>query len=565
MKEEKENNNENRENEKFSPNKQINSTSLVAENNTLKIPFFLYGNYKGKNITKLNEEEFVETREYSWVDSNNIERKFKMLCLGRLPRQFESDTFFGLLGLFTKKISPVKFETNSKKYQIENNKLEFSWHELCDYMQIPKTGYYIAKLKQAIKTMYKTEYYSYANGSIYNKEDNEYIISEENGMRLISDYTFRSSKDTKDTKDPKESNTISHNIVYLNVLMIENIRNEYFKFLDYDFYFKTLKSGIERALYGYLETNRYTNTNTSHDYIKRGYEVLKYSIPIDFEYPSELKIKTKKALKKFVEEGYLKDFAYGDELKINGIEDESIYFCFNVTANEVKNKLENKKIKKEQPSALLANGESKENNLELPKDDLTQELINRGIDKDFAKKITGSKDKWEIIKCIMWIDRKLQNKAKVLNPAGMLSFALRRETPLVLGEEFKDILDFIESKKNEEANGKNNLLSKIDNAYQEYLNEMLAGVEDTEDYKFISEQILLSMNERIDTLIKINKENNSDYSKYIEFKEKQQESSIYKSAVEKEIKMLLGIMSKEEFTAKYLKETDLPRGLPRGV
>ena len=193
MKEEKENNNENRENEKFSPNKQINSTSLVAENNTLKIPFFLYGNYKGKNITKLNKEEFIETREYSWVDSNNIERKFKMLCLGRLPRQFESDTFFGLLGLFTKKISPVKFETNSKKYQIENNKLEFSWHELCDSMQIPKTGHYIAKLKQAIKTMYKTEYYSYANGSIYNKEDNEYIISEENGMRLISDYTFRSS------------------------------------------------------------------------------------------------------------------------------------------------------------------------------------------------------------------------------------------------------------------------------------------------------------------------------------------------------------------------------------
>ena len=136
----------------------------------------------------------------------------------------------------------------------------------------------------------------------------------------------------------------------------------------------------------------------------------------------------------------------------------------------------------------------------------------------------------------------------------MLSFALRRETPLVLGEEFKDILDFIESKKNEEANGKNNLLSKIDNAYQEYLNEMLAGVEDTEDYKFIS---LLSMNERIDTLIKINKENNSDYSKYIEFKEKQQESSIYKSAVEKEIKMLLGIMSKEEFTAKYLKENNI--------
>ena len=61
-------------------------------------------------------------------------------------------------------------------------------------------------------------YYDEETDTYIFKENNEYIISEENGMRLISDYTFRSSKDTKDTKDPKESNTISHNVVYLNVL-----------------------------------------------------------------------------------------------------------------------------------------------------------------------------------------------------------------------------------------------------------------------------------------------------------------------------------------------------------
>lgn len=552
MEEKKNNDNEHTEILKFSPTKQINSNSLVAENNTLKIPFFLYGNYKEKNVTKINEKEFIEKREYAWIDANNIERKFKMQCLGRLPRQFESDTFFGLMGLFTKKIAPVKFETNSKKYQIENNKLEFTWYELCDYMQIPRTGYYIKKLKQAIKTMYKTEYYSYANGSIYDKENKEYLVSEENGMRLISDYTFRS---LKATKDPKESNTISHNIVYLNVLMIENIRNEYFKFLDYDFYFKTLNSGLERALYGYLETNRYANANTSYDYIKRNYEVLRYSVPIDFEYPSELKIKTKKVLKKFVKEGYLKDFAYGDELKINGLEEESLYFCFNTTANEVKSKLELKKLKEQQQEQFdLDNNNFK---CKLPEDTLENELINRGVDSTFAAKVVKEKDKWSIITYILWIDKKIKSNAKILNPAGMLSFALRSEMPLVLGEEFRDIINFIEQKKLEEKNKEMSLEQQISDAYNEYISQEIETLKDTEDYKFIHDQILMSFNERIDTLIKINKENNGDITKYIEFKEKREESTIFKESLEKELKLLAGLMSKEDFTRKYLKENNL--------
>ena len=552
MEEKKNNENEHTEILKFSPTKQINSNSLVAENNTLKIPFFLYGNYKEKNVTKINEKEFIEKREYAWIDANNIERKFKMQCLGRLPRQFESDTFFGLMGLFTKKIAPVKFETNSKKYQIENNKLEFTWYELCDYMQIPRTGYYIKKLKQAIKTMYKTEYYSYANGSIYDKENKEYLVSEENGMRLISDYTFRS---LKATKDPKESNTISHNIVYLNVLMIENIRNEYFKFLDYDFYFKTLNSGLERALYGYLETNRYANANTSYDYIKRNYEVLRYSVPIDFEYPSELKIKTKKVLKKFVKEGYLKDFAYGDELKINGLEEESLYFCFNTTANEVKSKLELKKLKEQQQEQFdLDNNNFK---CKLPEGTLEDELINRGVDSTFAAKVVKEKDKWSIITYILWIDKKIKSNAKILNPAGMLSFALRSEMPLVLGEEFRDIINFIEQKKLEEKNKEMSLEQQISDAYNEYISQEIETLKDTEDYKFIHDQILMSFNERIDTLIKINKENNGDITKYIEFKEKREESTIFKESLEKELKLLAGLMSKEDFTRKYLKENNL--------
>lgn len=551
MEEKKNNDNEHTEILKFSPTKQINFNSLVAENNTLKIPFFLYGNYKEKNVTKINEKEFIEKREYEWIDANNIERKFKMQCLGRLPRQFESDTFFGLMGLFTKKIAPVKFETNSKKYQIENNKLEFTWYELCDYMQIPRTGYYIKKLKQAIKTMYKTEYYSYANGSIYDKENKEYLVSEENGMRLISDYTFRS---LKATKDPKESNTISHNIVYLNVLMIENIRNEYFKFLDYDFYFKTLSSGIERALYGYLETNRYINASASHDYIKRSYEVLKYSVPIDFEYPSELKIKTKKALKKFVKEGYLKDFAYGDELKINGIEDESLYFCFNITANEVKNKLELKKLKEcKQEQCNLDN-----NNFicELPKDTLENELINRGVDNNFAAKVVKEKDKWIILTYILWIDKQIFMNTKLKYPAGLLSFALRQERILDLGPDYQDIIDFIANEKTKAFEKERSIDEIIDDNYAKYVDEEINTFKETAEYNFIEKEILRSYDERIDNIISINNTNGIDNEKYIDFKENRENSELFKEAIAKEITLIKGLLTKEEFKINYLNNKD---------
>ena len=547
MEEKKNNENEHTEILKFSPTKQINSNSLVAENNTLKIPFFLYGNYKEKNVTKINEKEFIEKREYAWIDANNIERKFKMQCLGRLPRQFESDTFFGLMGLFTKKIAPVKFETNSKKYQIENNKLEFTWYELCDYMQIPRTGYYIKKLKQAIKTMYKTEYYSYANGSIYDKENKEYLVSEENGMRLISDYTFRS---LKATKDPKESNTISHNIVYLNVLMIENIRNEYFKFLDYDFYFKTLNSGLERALYGYLETNRYANANTSYDYIKRNYEVLRYSVPIDFEYPSELKIKTKKVLKKFVKEGYLKDFAYGDELKINGLEEESLYFCFNTTANEVKSKLELKKLKEQQQEQFdLDNNNFK---CKLPENTLENELINRGVDSTFATKVVKEKDKWIIITYILWIDKQIFMDTNLKYPAGLLSFALRQERILDLGPDYQDIIEFIEKEKTKALEKEKSVDEIINENYEKYIDEEINTFKETAEYHFISNEILRSYDERIDNIIAVNNTNGVDNEQYIDFKENRENSKLFKEAIAKEIKLIKGLLTREEFKRNYL-------------
>jgi hypothetical protein len=71
-------------------------------------------------------------------------------------------------------------------------------------------------------------------------------------------------------------------------------------------------------------------------YIKRSFEVLRIGIPVDFDFTYILKRKTRKPLEHLKGIGYLTDFAYGDEVKINGVKEECVYFCFDMTIQDLK-------------------------------------------------------------------------------------------------------------------------------------------------------------------------------------------------------------------------------------
>ena len=528
----------------------ITENSFVADINTLKMPLFLYSNYKPE-LDSNGEAKVIEEKRYRWLDSKNNARELYVYCKGRLPRKFESDTLHGLLGLFVKKYGPFSYDNESKTYKIKGNSLEFSWYELCSFMNIPSTGYYIDRLKEAIRIMKQTQYFSYENGALYDKENNKYINSGEEGLSLISKYKF---KTTKKGLSDEYSTTINSNYVIFDELIINNLRYEYFKYLDADLYFKVIPSGIERGIYGYLESNRYDSKNKSLRFLKRSFTTLKMGIPVEFDYPSELKRKLKKPLNHLKEIGYLSDWAFGDELKINGLEEQCVYFAFTVTVSEMKNILEKKKKKVEQKEVdFTYDNDSESGNeedkpyLKEPTKNLIQELIDRKVDRDFAEKVVKTKDKWDIITYILWVDKQVYLNKNITDTGAILAFALRREYKLGLSDEYIDILTFVEDLKLQSSKSYDQKQKRYKELYNEYIEKEIEDFKQTAEYGPIKDLLLNFQNDRIDTNISMAIKNNQDVSKYKEFKEKQDESEYFKEILTKEIRMIKSLKSEKEF------------------
>lgn len=536
-------------------NKCITENSFVADINSLKLPLFIYGNYKPE-LDANGIVKPIEERRYKWLDSKNQTRELYMYCKGKLPRQFENDAWHGLLGLFVKKNSPFPYNYELNRYEINVNRLDFSWYELCIFMNIPSTGYYIEKLKDSIRILKQTQYFSYEDGALYDKKNNKYLQSGESGMSLIQSYKFKTVK--KEALNDEYSTDINSNIVIFSDLIINNLRYEYMKYLDAEMFFTLLPSGIERGIYTYLEANRYESGNKSRKYIKRSYDTLKMGIPVDFNYPSELKRKMKKPLTHLKEIGYISDWCFGDELKLNNIKESCVYFCFGITIDELKNILQRKVLKQEEFVFTDDNNDSTDENnvskaeyLKLPEKSLIEELVDRKVDRDLASKSVKKKDKWLIIKYILWVDKQVLINKEIKDTGALLSFALRRDEDLKLGAEYSDINKFIEIEKLNSEKDNDTKLKDIRNLYDEYLETNVSNFKATAEYGVIKDLIIDSQNSRIDDLIRISTGDN--VIKYKEFKEKQENSNYFKELLTKEVKMMKNLMSLEEFTSKYLK------------
>lgn len=550
-------------------NKCINKNSFVAEINSLNLPLFIYGNSKinDKDIMEIIKENMNkgkkienEERTYRWIDSKTRSRALLAFCPVRLPRQFESDTLHGLLVLFVKKYAPFLYNDEIKQYDInvKENKLEFSWYELCKVMNIPSTGYYIKKLKNAIRLLKMTNYMSFEDGGLYSRKTEKLVISKEKGISLLNSYMFRAIKE--EPEDSEEySLKIDNNYVSFSSFIIDNLKHEYFKYLDDSLYFHVLPSGIERGIYGYLEAGRYeSETNKPHKFIKRKFETLRVGIPVDFKYPSELKRKLRKPLNHLKKIGYLRDWAFGDELMINGKKDSCVYFCFEVSAKEVKSILERKKTKVQQLSMLEVavgdvNEEEKPSYLKLPEKSLVEELIDRKVDKKLANVSVNQKDKWEIIKYILWVDKQVF-KNKKLNTGSLLAFALRREEDLELGDKYEDINNFMELEKAKEKERDESKYKSIQELYKEYIVKEVNDFKNTAEYSVIKEYVLSFQMDRIDEMMANNKKLGNDISKFEEFKEKGEESTYFKDIITKEIKICKGLMTEQEFRQQKINE-----------
>ena len=225
-----------------------------------------------------------------------------------------------------------------------------------------------------------------------------------------------------------------------------------------------------------------------------------------------------------------------------------------MTIAEVKNILENRKTKVEQIQLDFSYDNDDENRiiedkpyLKEPKKNLVQELVDRKVDREFAEKVVKTKDKWEIITYILWVDKQVYLNKNITDTGAILAFALRREYKLGLSDEYIDIITFVENLKLESTKSYELKQNRYKELYGNYIKKAVEDFKQTAEYEPIKELILSFQNSRIDEIIFTSSKNKQDVSKYKEFKEKQDKSEYFNEILTKEIKMIKNLKSEKEF------------------
>lgn len=413
----------------------------------------------------------MERKRFTWVDSRNFKRGLQIESVGRLPRGSEMDVFFGLIKLYVSKYGPFVYDSDKKRFELKQKTLEFSFYELAQCMRLKPSGQTYKRFRNAIRILKKTQYQSLMQGVIYNKEKNEYL-SEETTVSLIDYYRFRTHKRVKGAKLDKDKDI---NTVAFGQLILSNIENGYFKFIDNSIFFE-LPSGLCRSLYGYLEKNRNDKT-----YLKRSYDVLTIKVPIEYDYPYQIKVKLKNACEILIKQNYIKDYIFCDEVAIDGETSDDIIFCFKCTKEEAIRDIETRARKRKDSQAnklVAADLEDDRPYLVLPKGNIIEELVARGINEATAIDITRGMDKWEVIKYIIWIDKYEMLGNINSNKGGLLAAALRgakdKRSEYKISDQ--EILDFVALKKSKAEKSYEDIEKRLRNAYNCYVDREIEKI-----------------------------------------------------------------------------------------
>ncbi|CAG7839597.1 hypothetical protein Z959_12835 [Clostridium novyi B str. ATCC 27606] len=553
-------------------NKSLKPQSFIMDINFLEAPFFLFNqNTKAIKVKDLKDNIYIteevrhilnlhtndngEVKYFSWNDSKGLKREMMAISVFSLPRKFTMDVWYGIVGLYIKKSAPIMYNQKNSAFDIQSDKLYFTLYELAKFMKLTTGGANIKKIKDAIRQLDATQYLSFSNGSIYDKKNEEYVKSKEKGLRLIVNYEFNSEK-----KKSSSKTTDNKCWVQLNSLVVDNIKHEFIKYLNAETYF-TLPSGLTRGLYTYLEGNKYS-TNGMLTYIKRNFDVLSNKIPIEYRFNSDLKRRLKKPLQNLIKHDIISDYFYGDEEIINQKE-HCIYFIFKGKKEEII-KILREKYQKQLQIAMdntLEDTSKREFVMSIPKN-LDIVLIEIGFSEKVINQLYKDYDKWDIVKYIIWLQKQqFESSETIKNPAGLLMFALMGNVNLKIG--YTDIIDFVDMEKEKIRQKKLSYEEILENAYEKYVNDEINKFknEDIGTYNIIYQNTLINIESQVESQIaqlKLLEKNEGiempSLKLWQEFKEKKEESKLFKKNFTNSIKVFRGIMTFEEFKVNFNKK-----------
>src|SRR3712207_4448822 len=142
---------------KFNKDKILQEKSFVMDINILEAPFFLFNQsnkaMKVKDIKKnpdtTKEVQHIlqfhgidegEAKYFNWRDSKGMTREMLALTSGKLPRKFTMDVWYGIVGLYIKKTSPINFNEQLNMFDIQSDRLYFTLYELAKFMKLTTGG-----------------------------------------------------------------------------------------------------------------------------------------------------------------------------------------------------------------------------------------------------------------------------------------------------------------------------------------------------------------------------------------------------------------------------------------
>ena len=553
---------------------EIKKKDLMVEINITEAPMFSFTrgkkNFLVKDLLESTETSIEAKKVMSgiydnndnakidykcWTDSKGLAREMIISSSRNFPDAYAMDVFLGLVAILIRDNNPLCPDENGY-FRFKSNNIKFTLYELCEVMEIKIGGNTYDKIRESLRQLKSAEYYSLGAGTIYNKKKEDHEVRGENAISIIESYSVSSRSVDKSTGKMKFFN----GEVKFGSLIMANLELGFARVLRDHQYFK-LKSGITRGLYLYIEANR----NAKDTYMKRSFDVLKNKIPIDFEYPSRLKIKLKKALDNLIEQGIISDYFYADEILINGIKEPSIYIIFKGTRKQLIDSLE-KKNKPETKNEKKKKELETDYELELP-NDIKRELIDIGINSQKINEIMKKYSKWKIAEYILWIKDGIK-QGKVKDPAGLFVFGITDEKVKV-GKTHPQIIEFISQIK-AEVEGKEEISkAKIDEAYSIYIETELKMFEEEEEFAYIA--IIGSTLDDIDTVYKkrlkaqkqlynmakteVEKEKLLKVvEKWESFSSKREESELFKEFFIKEVKRYRGLKGYEDFKRDYIEK-----------
>lgn len=562
--------------------KYINENTTVVDNNIIESPLFISStkeittlgclencfsnNTNIQNVIEVIKEEFKKSPlpiDYrhapvvyrKWVDSKKLDRE--LLVTHAIPDMYTMDVWNALIGLYIQKMSPIYFDTNKNKYEIDADEMEFTLYELAKFMNKSTGGSNLRKLLKEIIRLNNAKYYSFSNGVIFYKKKERYIKSKTKGMSLILDCEFESEKRIKNEKVQAKCR------VQFNKLIIDNIKYQFIKYINPQEYFALPSRGLTRRLYVYLKGNSYMSDGKRYNYIKRSLMVLTNKIPISEQQPSKIKERLKSPLKNLMKNGMITDYFYGDEYIINE-QERCLYFIFKGTKEDVINSLQKKHHEKQlQLKESITSQEENKFKMKIPKN-LDETLEEIGFTAKVIKQLYSEHSKWDIIKYVIWLQQqKSSSSGSVKNSAGLLRFALMGNVNLDLSH--KDIVEFVENEKKKFEESKLSHEEILKNAYDKYVNDQISTLKKEEDgtYNIIYQNTLANIESKVDAqieqlrLIEVNEGIEMPSLKlWEEFKVKKDKSELFKKNFINSIKVFRGSMTFEEFQVQYHKDNE---------